>query len=179
MKKLIFAMVLAAGAMAFAAETKPVAAQPAVAKPVAAKPAEKPKYVDPNPFADYGVAMRDSAKSPFAVGWSQAHDAEIKAATEEDVLAACVADAESAAALLGKVKPAYESDPLVLTQIAAVTQWVMTDDPCFLCFWKPLPSAGRKVWTEALARKIAESKDDYIRTFCRQQLDLCAILIRK
>ena len=112
MKKLIFAMVMAAGAMAFAAETKPVAAQPAVAKPAAAKPvavkpaAAKPKYVDPNQFADYGVAMRDSAKSPFAVGWSQAHDAEIKAATEEDVLAACVADAESAAALLGKVKPA-------------------------------------------------------------------------
>ena len=158
MKKLIFAVVMAAGAMAFAAETKT---------------AEKPKYVDPNQFADYGVAMRDSAKSPFAVGWSQAHDAEIKAATEDDVLAACVADAASAAALLGQVKPAYESDPLVLTQIAAVTQWVMTEDPCFLFFWKPSPSAGRKVWTEALARKIAESKDDYIRAFCRQQLDLC------
>ena len=173
MKKLIFAVVMAAGAVAFAAETKPVAAQPAAAKPVAAKPAEKPKYVDPNQFADYELAMKDSAKSPFAVGWSQAHDAEIKAATEEDVLAACVADAASAAALLGQIKPAYESDPLVLTQIAAVTQWVMTEDPCFLFFWKPSPSAGRKVWTEALARKIAESKDDYIRTFCRQQLDLC------
>ena len=117
--------------------------------------------------------MKDSAKSPFAVGWSQAHDAEIKAATEEDVLAACVADDASAVALLGKIKPAYESDPLVLTQIAAVTQWVMTEDPCFLFFWKPSPSDGRKVWAEALARKIAESKDDYIRTFCRQQLDLC------
>ena len=158
MKKLIFAMVMAAGAMAFAAETKT---------------AEKPKYVDPNPFADYEVAMKDSAKSPFAVGWSQAHDAEIKAATEEDVLAACVVDAASAAALLGKIKPAYESDPLVLTQIAAVTQWVMTPDPCFLFFWEPSPSDGRKVWTAALVRKIAESKDDYIRTFCRQQLDLC------
>ena len=164
MKRLIFVAVMAAGAMAFAAGTKPVAAKPA---------AETPKYVDPNPFASYGTAMKDSAKSPFAVGWSQAHDAEIKAATEEDLLAACVADAASAAALLGKVKPAYESDPLVLTQIAAVTQWVMTEDPCFLFFWKPSPSAGRKVWAEALSRKIAESKDDYIRTFCRQQLDLC------
>ena len=158
------ALVLAAGVVAFAAETKPVVAKPA---------AEAPKYVDPNPFASYGAAMKDGAKSPFAVGWSQAHDAEIKAATEPEVLAACVADVASAAALLGKVKPAYESDPLVLTQIAAVTQWVMTDDPCFLLFWKPQPSAGRKIWTEALARKIAESKDDYIRTFCRQQLDLC------
>ena len=158
MKKLIFAMVMAAGAMAFAAETRP---------------AEKPKYVDPNKFANYELAMKDSAKSPFAVGWSQAHDAEIKAVTEEEVLAACVVDAASAAALWGKIRPAYESDPLVLTQIAAVTQWVMTDDPCFLFFWKPSPSAGRKIWTEALVRKIAESKDDYIRTFCRQQLDLC------
>ena len=158
------ALVLAAGAMAFAAETKP---------------AEKPKYVDPNKFANYELAMQDSPKTPFAVGWSQAHDAEIKAATEEEVLAACVADAESAAALLGKIKPAYESDPLVLTQIAAVTQWVMLPEPCWLCFWKPSPAKGRVVWNEALARKIAESKDDYIRTFCRQQLDLCAILIRK
>ena len=175
MKKLIFAMVMAVGVMAFAAETKPVAAQPAAAKPAA----EKPKYVDPNPFAGYGAAMTDSAASPFAVGWSQAHDAEIKAATEEDVLAACVADAESASALLGKIKPAYASDPLVLTQIAAVTQWVMRPEPCWICFWKPSPAKGRVVWNLALSRKIAESKDDYIRTFCRQQLDLCAILIRK
>ena len=169
MKKLVFAVVMAAGAMAFAAETKPVAAKPVAAKPAAVKP----KYVDPNPFADYGVAMKDTARTPFAVGWSQAHDAEIRAATEPEVLAACVADAASAAALLGQIKPAYESDPLALTQIAAVTQWVMTEDPCFLCFWKPSPSVGRKVWTEALVRKIAESRDDYVRTFCRQQLDLC------
>ena len=160
MKKLIFAMVMAAGAMAFAEETKT---------------AEKPTYVDPNPFADYGVAMKDSPSAPFAVGWSKAHDAEIIAATAEDVLAGCVESAENASALLAKVKPAYETDPLTMIQIAAVTQWVMLPDPCFLFFWKPSPSAGRKVWTGALARKIAESKDDYIRTFCRQQLDLCEI----
>ena len=164
MKKLIFAVVMAAGALAFAAETKPV---------------ERPKYVDPNPFASYGPALKDSPKAPFAVGWSKAHDAEIAAATSEDVLAAYVESAESAAALLAKVRPAYETDPLTMVQIAAVTQWVMQPDPCFLLFWKPSPSAGRAVWTAALARRIAESKDDYIRTFCRQQLDLCAIQIRK
>ena len=149
---------MAAGAMAFAAETKS---------------AEKPKYVDPNPFADYGPAMKDSPKAPFAVGWSRAHDAEIAAATAEDVLAGCVESAESAAALLAKVKPAYETDPLVMIQIAAVTQWVMLPDPCFLFFWKPFPSRGRAVWTAALERKIAESKDQYVRILCRQQLDLC------
>ncbi len=164
MKKLIFAMVMAVGAMAFAAETKPAEAP---------KPAEKPQYVDPNPYANYGPAMKSTDKDPLAVNWSKAHDAEIAAATTEEVLAACVADAESAAALLAKIKPAYESDPLAMIQIAAVTQWVMTPDPCFLFFWKPSPSDGRKVWSAALARKIAESKDDYIRTFCRQQLDLC------
>ena len=168
MKKLIFAMVMAVGAMAFAAETKPAEA----AKP-AEKQVERPKYVDPNPFADYTLAMKSTDKDPLAVNWSKAHDAEIAVTTAEDVLAACVADAESASALLAKIKPAYESDPLTLIQIAAVTQWVMTPDPCFLFFWKPSPSAGRAIWSAALARKIAESKDDYIRTFCRQQLDLC------
>ena len=166
MKKLIFAMMVVAGAVVFAAETKPVAP---------AKPVEKPKYVDPNKFADYVLAMQDTPNAPFAVGWSRAHDAEIAAATAEDVLAGCVESAESSAALLAKIKPAYETDPLTMIQIAAVTQWVMLPDPCFLFFWKPSPSAGRKVWTGALARKIAESKDDYIRTFCRQQLDLCEI----
>ena len=168
MKKLIFAMVVAAGAMAFAAEAKPAEAS----KP-AEKQVEKPKYVDPNPFADYTLAMKSTEKDPLAVNWSKAHDAEIVAATAEDVLAGCVADAANAATLLAKIKPAYESDPLALIQIAAVTQWVMMPDPCFLFFWEPSPSDGRKVWSAALARKIAESKDNYIRTFCRQQLDLC------
>ena len=163
MKKVIFAMVMAVGAVVFAAETKPVAA----------KPVEKPKYVDPNPFADYGPAMKDSPEAPFAAGWSKAHDAEIAAATTEEVLAGCVGSAESASALLAKLRPAYETDPLTMTQIAAVTQWVMLPDPFFLFFWEPSPSAGRRIWTAALARKIAGSKDDYIRTFCRQQLDLC------
>ena len=158
MKKLICMLVLAAGAMAFA---------------------EEKKYVDPNPFADYGSAMKSTEEHPLAVNWSQANDAAIAAATTDEALAAVVADAESAAALLAKIKPAYATCPLVLTQIAAVTQWVMRPEPCWICFWKPSPAKGRVVWNLALARKIAESKDDYIRTFCRQQLDLCAILIRK
>ena len=163
MKKLIFALALA-GTMAFAAETGG---------------AEKTQYVDPNPYARYNDAMVSTEEDPLAVNWSRAHDAEIAAATGEDVLAACVESEESAAALLAKLAPAYETDPLTMIQIAAVTLWVMTSEPCWLCFWKPSPAKGRVVWNLALARKIAESKDDYIRTFCRQQLDLCAILIRK
>ena len=144
MKRMIFAVVMAVTACAFAKDQYDI-------RPDAAK----------------------AGAAPTAVEWQNKNDAAIAAATTDDVLAAFVADAASADALLARIGSAYDGDPLVLTQIAAVTQWVMTADPCFLLFWKPLPSAGRKIWTEALARKIAESKDDYIRTFCRQQLDLC------
>ena len=123
------------------------------------------------------TAGKDSV--PTAVEWQNGNDAAIAAATEDSVLATFVVDVAAAEALLAKIRPAYESDPLILTQIAAVTQWVMTSEPCWLCFWKPSPAKGRVVWNLALARKIAESKDDYIRTFCRQQLGLCAIPIRE
>ena len=89
------------------------------------------------------------------------------------MLAGFVADAESADALLAQLKGAYETDPIVMTQIAAVTQWVMLPDPCFLFFWKPCPSTGREVWKQALERKVSSAMDDYVRTFCRQQLELC------
>ena len=161
-EKILFALVLV-GAMAFAEGNG----------------AETAKYVDPNPFASYDVAMKSSPQDPLAVDWSRAHDAEIAAATEEGVLAGFVESAESAAALLAKLRPAYETDPLTMIQIAAVTQWTMTPEPCWIFFWKPSPARGRVVWNLALARKIAESKDSYIRTFCRQQLDLCEIRIHK
>ena len=147
MKNVIVAVALVAGTLAFAA--------------------------DPNPFADYGAGMRSTEENPLAVNWSQAHDAEIAAATADEVLAAIVAGAESADAVLDKVRPAYESDPLLLTQIAAVTQWVMLPDPWYCLFWNGPHAAGRAVWIEALTRKIATAKDDYVRIFCRQQLDLC------
>ena len=128
---------------------------------------------DPNPYSDYDKAMASSKGDPMAVEWQAANAEAIEAATEASVLAGFVADAESAAALLGKLQPAYASCPLVLTQIAAVTQWVMTPEPCAFCFWKPSPAAGRKVWVAALEARIASTDDVYVRTFCRQQLDLC------
>jgi len=149
MRKAILTMVLAVGAVAFAEEKKAA------------------KYVDPNPYADYGAAMRSTAEFPFAVNWSHQHNAEIAQATSDAALKAVVADATSAAALLAKVKPAYESDPLVLTQIAAVTQWVMQKDK------DGSRAAGRTIWVAALERTIREATDEYVRTFCRQQLQLC------
>ena len=118
----------------------------------------------------------DEAKAgaaPTAVEWSKQNDARIAAATADDVLAAFVADAAAADALLARIGPAYEGDPLVLTQIAAVTQWTMRPDPWYCLFWDGPHAAGRLVWTAALERTIAAAKDEYVRIFCRQQLDLC------
>jgi len=134
---------------------------------------EKPAYEDPNPFANYDPAMKSSIMSPLAVNWSRSADRQIAARTEESVLAEIVSSEENAMALLNKVKPAYKSEAIDLTQIAAVTQWVMGKEPFCLWFWKPSPAEGRKIWVAALQRKIAGTDDQYVRTFCRQQLDLC------
>ena len=104
--------------------------------------------------------------APTAVEWQNRNDAALAAATRPEVLAKFVATPAAAEALLAQVGPAYAGDPLVLTQIAAVTQLVM----CPKCDKAP---AARKVWVAALEKAVASAKDDYVRTFCRQQLDLC------
>ena len=104
--------------------------------------------------------------APTAVEWQNKNDAARAAATRPEVLAKFVATPAAAEALLAQVGPAYAGDPLVLTQIAAVTQLVM----CPKCDKAP---AARKVWVAALEKAVASAKDDYVRTFCRQQLDLC------
>ena len=104
--------------------------------------------------------------APTAVEWQNKNDAALAAATRPEVLAKFVATPAAADALLAQVGPAYAGDPLVLTQIAAVTQLVM----CPKCDKAP---AARKVWVAALEKAVASAKDDYVRTFCRQQLDLC------
>ena len=104
--------------------------------------------------------------APTAVEWQNKNDAALAAATRPEVLAKFVATPAAADALLAQVGPAYAGDPLVLTQIAAVPQLVM----CPKCDKAP---AARKVWVAALKKAVASAKDDYVRTFCRQQLDLC------
>lgn len=145
----------------------------AVAAVACALTASAEPYADPNPYAGYGPAMQSTAEKPLAATWSRENDAAIAAATKESVLADFVSDAASADALLAQLKGAYETDPIVMTQIAAVTQWVMLPDPFFLFFWKPFPSSGRVVWREALERRASSAMDDYVRTFCTQQLELC------
>ena len=158
MKKLIFCLSVVGVLSAFAADPDPM---------------KNIKIVDPNPYSDYTLAMKSDAKSPMAVEWQAANAEAIAAATEESVLAAFVNDAESADALLAQLVGAYRTDPIVMTQIGAVTQWVMGEEPCWFCFWASSPKAGRTVWVDALKRKLAGATDAYVRIFCQQQLDLC------
>ena len=86
---------------------------------------QQKKYVDPNAFADYGAAMAPVAGNPMAVEWQKAAEAQLAAATTPKALAEHVWDAASAEALLAKVQGAYKTDPLTLTVIGAVSQYVM------------------------------------------------------
>lgn len=154
MKLKLFALVMTAGALCASAAVK--------------DPNEK------NPFSDYDLGMRPAVGDPMAVEWQDANDAAIAAATTDEALAACVVDEACARALLSKLRGAYASMPLALTRMAAVSQWVMTPEPCWFCFWKPSPAAGRKIWVKALLDKAEQEGDAYIKTFCLDQLRWCA-----
>lgn len=147
MKKLLFALAVAACSVALTAPKDAYDIKPEVAKPTEAL---------------------------SSVEWETKNDVVLKTATADDVIAAFVTDAESAAALLAQVKGAYDTDPLVACQVAAVTQWVMIEDHWYwLCFDGPRV-AGRKVWVSSLIKTVKESKDDYVRVFCLDQLRWCA-----
>ena len=128
---------------------------------------------DPNPYADYGAAMKSAETAPSAVDWSKKNDAAIAAATTDEALAAVVADEASAKALLAKIKPAYETCPLAATQIAAVSQWVMLPDPWYCLFWDGEHAAGRKVWTAALLDTMKKADCKCVKRFCGDQLRWC------
>ena len=117
-------------------------------------------------YADYGKAMAHEDGYEMAYEWQQKNPKAVEAATRIEVLAEFVKDAASADALLAKIGTSYDGDPIVLTQIASVTQLVM----CPKC---PKAAACRQVWVAALERARADTDDGYVRTFCDQQLRLC------
>ena len=130
-------------------------------------------------FSD-GVKLQDmkpaapaAADAPTAVQWQESNSVLLAEATADEKLAAFAADAAAADALLAQVKGGYSTDPVVAFQVGAVSQWVMGDDPCFLLFWKPSPSAGRKVWTEALLKRAWSADDALVKTICLDQLRWC------
>jgi len=122
---------------------------------------------------DMKPAPKAAADAPTAVEWQKANDALLAEATADEKLAAFVADAASADALLAQVKGDYKTDPVAAFQVGAVSQWVMGEDPCFLFFWKPSPSSGRKVWTEALLKRASTADDALVKTICLDQLRWC------
>ena len=121
---------------------------------------------NPTTYADYGAAMSHCDGKQMAYEWQQANSGAIEEATKPSVLAKFVETPAAADALLAKIGTAYDGDPVVLTQVAAVTQLVM----CPKC---PKAPACRKVWVAALERARAGTDDGYVRTFCDQQLRLC------
>ena len=121
---------------------------------------------NPTAYAEYGQAMAHCDGWSMAYEWQRENPKAVEDATKPEVLSGFVKSPLAADALLAKIGTAYNGDPVVLTQIAAVTQLVM----CPKC---PKAPACRKVWVAALERARAKTDDGYVKTFCDQQLRLC------
>lgn len=152
MKKVMFSMMVAVAAAAVWAKNDPVA-----------------------PYDGYGPAMKSTPEKPLTSVWQQEKRTAIDAATSDAVLAAFVADAASAKALLAKLEGAFTTDPLTLTQISSVSQWVMLPDAWYdvFRFWAATHADGRKVWVKALLDTAETSSDAYVKTLCLDQLRWC------
>ena len=155
MKNLMIAMMMVAGACWAAAPAKPAPAKPAAAK-------EK-KFVDPNAYASYGPGTATKAGDPSAAEWQAANKDALAKATSDAELVCFVRDGASASALLAKVKPNYATDPLVASQIAAISQFVM----------RPGWENARGIWTEALFKAFQTATDDSVRMAYLEQLRWC------
>ena len=132
---------------------------------LAASAAKDPTYKDPNPYADYNVAMASVSNKQMAVEWQNANNARVAAI--DDAWCAKVFAGGSAAlkAKLAAVKKAYESDPVALAEIAALTQYSMA-----------AKGNERELWTKALLDKAASSgKEPYVQMFCLDQLRWCGL----
>ena len=126
----------------------------------------EPAPSNPNAYATYRPAMAHADGFQMAYEWQKANPKSVEDATKPEVLSRFVETPEAADALLAKIGGVYDGDPVVLTQIAAVTQFVM----CPKC---PKSPARRAVWVAALERTRNGTDDGYVRTFCDQQLRLC------
>lgn len=168
--KNLFVVAVAAGLMAGCATT-PVVKESPTFEPVVAAGAK-----DPNPFANYGPAMQSSAEFPLTVNWQDAHKGEIAAATSpEALLRLLLLRKDNGKELLDELGFPYHTDPIVMQQIAAMTQFVM--DPA-----TPDAADLRGRWIDALIAKINKTRTftlmegpaAYHALFCLDQLRWCA-----
>ena len=121
--------------------------------------AQLAKEYDIRPATTAGAA-------PTAVQWQDANDSVLAAATTPEALAPFRAHPQAADALLARVKPAYETDPLAATQIAAISQLVMRPD-------RVTAPAERELWVGALLRAAQASQETYRTLFLLDQLRWC------
>lgn len=121
---------------------------------------------NPNAYSGYVAGMASHKGFQMAYEWQRANPKLVQEAVKKEVLKGFVKSAEAADALLAKIGTSYDGDPVALTQIAAVTQLVMTPK----CAEAP---KCRKLWTEALKRARAKTDDGYVKVFCDQQLRIC------
>ena len=135
---------------------------------------EMVQLADPNPFANYGPAMQSSAEFPLTVNWQDAHKAEIAAATSPETLLRLLRK-NNGKGLLDELRAPYHTDPIVMQQIAAMSQVVM--DPA-----TPNAANLRACWTGALIEKIClaravdsdSKRSAYHALLCLDQLRWCA-----
>ncbi len=121
--------------------------------------AELGKEYDIRPAATAGAA-------PTAVNWQNANDDALASATSPEGLAPILAHPKAADALLARVKPAYQTDPLAAAQIAAASQLVMLPG-------RVTAPAERELWTGALLRAAQASQETYRTLFLLDQLRWC------
>lgn len=92
---------------------------------------------------DDDLTYTDALKAPTAAVWQEEQASAIASATAPKELEKVLADRSAVEALLASVGEAYFGDPIKLTQIAAITQYVMRPG----CKQAP---AQRKAWSDAL-----------------------------
>lgn len=135
--------------------------------------ARDPNYKDPNEYGDYNLAMASNPDFLKAVEWQNTNNTcilKIDNAWCAEQFAKGEANLEK---LLGQVEGAYNSDAMVLTKIAALTQYAMV---CKAPWWTfgIGRSDERLLWTKLLLAKAALSKDNYVKMFMIDQLRWCA-----
>lgn len=124
---------------------------------------------NPSAYDTYGKAMASVEGYKMAYEWQMENPKLVEDATKVEVLAKFVESPAAADELLSKIGSSYTGDPIALTQIAAVTQLVMSPK-CSKC---PKSANCRAVWVAALERARKATDDGYVKTFCDQQLRFC------
>ena len=106
------------------------------------------------------LAYTDALNAPAASVWQRKQATAIASATAPKELEKVLADRATIDALLASVGEAYAGDPIKLTQIAAITQYVMRPG----CKQAP---AQRKAWSDALLQAAQNATAGYGEGFFR------------